>query len=578
MAELNLIHWQGANVLRASPDPFKVAAIQPIGGLIASEVLGPRYQDSDSHQAYERSKRFIEFANMSGAHLVLAPEYSIPPSFISDILTTRGDLISDGVVYILPMSSMPLGMYDAIGQCQSSTVDVKMGGISRETGRDSVNVCAILTRTGSTIQAVLQGKVMAAELEESNMASGNEVFVVEGAHMCLSVATCADLNDATNQKLWHDALSSKSGGILCHPQWNPAPDFQAYEAFWREALGHEDGEKRMIFSLNWARGSTIQTESETASVEWSRSKVLRGRVLDTSGSLKRRLSRAGMTVHNWAPGSGSKKRYEVWHAADFGDNVWIWDFVRPFTNQTEATRPRREGLREAFFERWDHNRSDDTNFDVLEQTSAFWEALAVEGVRPQICPNIERASSWEIDRFCSACRIKNEDEWLEVDPTGRPSSPLDCTHTDCIDCHHNGRYCSRNRTARYEAITYTAVCIQVFADASVTERGALRLSPVELYPLNLEDYNGRPAGWLLHGRGRMARDIEHDAARLIGKLLMTAESPIQLMIFEADGEVDPERIYQRNIDGDETGTQDILNPDHGRELMVTRLERRTVDD
>jgi len=578
MPELISIQWPDAHVLRARSDPFKVAALQPVGRLISSDMLGPRYNDGEAQQAYQRSQRFLEFANSENADLVLTPEYSNPRSFVFDVLTSRSELIQDGTIYILPISSMPQTEYDALAQCKSRTANVRMGGISRDTNKDSINACVILTRVGSMIQAVFQGKIMAAELEESNMASGNEVFVVEGANMCLSVATCADLNDAANHSIWCDALSKKSGGIICHPQWNRAPDFQAYETFWRTALEHEDGEKRMIFALNWSRGSIIQTSNELVRVEWARTKVLRGRSLDASSPLQQRLSRAGMTVQQWAPGLGSKKRYEVWHAADGGNNVWTWQFVRPFTNQSKSTRPRREGLREALVERWNQNQPNETAFDASEQTSAFWAAVAEEGVTPQICPSLERASSWEIDRFCSACRMQNETEWLEIDPTGRPSSPLDCMHTDCVACHHNNRHCSRNRNARYEAITYTAVCIRIFADASVTERNALRLSQVRLYPLNLEDYNGRPAGWLLHGRGRMAQNIEHDAARLFGKLLTTAETPIQLMVFEADGVVDPDRICQRNIDGEETGTQDILNPDHGREVVITRLERRAVDE
>ncbi len=336
---------------------------------------------------------------------------------------------------------------------------------------------------------------------------------------------------------------------------------------------------RMVFALNWARGRTIRAASGVASVEWARSKILRGRKLKSALSRQRKLSHAGMNVHHWAPGSGSQNRFEIWHAADSGDTVWIWDFVRPFTDQTPATVPRWDGLQNALAQRWDPNRPNDTSFDVSEQTSAFWTAASLEGaVNAQTCPGLDHASSWDIDRFCSSCRMENEEEWLEVDPTERPSSPLDCTEIECAGCQHEGRHCSRGRRNRYDAIRYTAACVRMFADSSASAPIPLQISLVESYPLNLTDTNGRPAGWLLHGRGKPAREVEADASHLIGAQQSTAEVPIEMFIFQVDGDVDPARIGQRHIDAEDGGIQEIMNPEHGREVVVTRLERGTGCD
>ncbi len=578
MPELKSIHWDDALALRASRDPFKVAALQPVGTLTASDELGPRYHNNDVQKALERSHRFLEFANSSGADLTIAPEYSIPSSFVRDILSTHGDLIRDGAIYVLPMSSMPLTEYDALEECQSSIIDLTMGLVERISDKGSVNVCAVLTRAGSTIRCVFQAKVTPAALEETNMASGTEIFVIEGLHLCLAVATCADLNETSDHRPWCEALLRKSGGMLCHPQWNPAPDFQAYETFWREALGHPDGEKRMVFALNWARGSTIRAASGVVSVEWARSKILRGRKFDSSPSRQRELSHAGMNVHRWAPGSGSKKRFEIWHAANGGDTVWVWDLVRPFTNQTPATVPRWDGLQNALVQQWDPNRPNDTSLDESEQTKAFWAAASLNGLDAQTCPKLEHACSWDIDRFCSSCRMEDETEWLEVDPTERPSSPLDCSNIRCPTCPHNGRLCSRGRKRRYDAIRDTAVCVRKFADSSASAPNPLQISLVESYPLNLTDTNGRPAGWLLHGRGKPAREVEADASQLIGAQQPTAEVPIEMFVFQVDGDVDPARIGQRHIDAEDEGIQEIMNPEHGREVVVTRLERGTGCD
>jgi len=578
MARLTSIHWDHALALQASRDPFKVAALQPVGELMSSDVLGPAYGQDCLDQAAKRSQRFLDLANSSGAHLILAPEYSIPHSFISNILSAHNELICDGAVYVLPMSSMPLAEYDALEQGQSSTVELTMGPVERDTDKDSVNVCAVLTRDGPSIRGVFQAKVIPAAFEETNMARGTEIFVFEGPHMCLAVATCADLNETGDHKSYCDALLRKSGGILCHPQWNPAPDFQAYETFWREALGHLDGMKRMIFALNWARGSTIQATSGDASVEWARSKVLRGRTFDSSRSRQRELSNAGMNVHRWTPGSGSTNRFEIWHAANGGDTAWVWEFVRPFTDQPSANVPRSDGLRNALVQRWDSNRPDDDSFDVSEQTEAFWAAASLDEVDAQTCPKLEHASSWDIDRFCSSCRMENETEWLEVDPTERPSSPLDCTEIECAGCQHEGRHCSRGRRKRYEAIGYTSACVRVFTDSSVSGPNPLQISLVESYPLNLTDPNGRPAGWLLHGRGKPAGEVEAAASHLLGAQLPTAEAPIKMFVFLVDGDIDPSRIGQRFIDAEDGRNQDILNPKHGREVVVTRLERGTSCD
>ena len=344
MAKLTSVHWQHVRALRAEAGPYKVAALQPVGELTTSDELGPHYLSVEG--AIDRSRRLVDQANSAEADLVLAPEYSIPPEFVSALMTADAANLRNGVVYVLPMSTMPLSTYDAFSEHSSAEVDVTLGELVREDGRASVNACAILTRSADKLHALFQAKVVAAPLEETAMVAGAEVFAIEGAHMCLSVATCADLNLSTHHDLWCEALARKSGGILFHPQWNPAPDFQTYETFWRESLGHQDGTKRMIFALNWAGGSRISTSHMTVRIECGRSKVLRGRAMEAPSSLRQTLSLAGMNAHRWAPGGGST-RFEIWHVADGGDTVWIWEFVRPFTNQTPPTVPRQAGLRSA---------------------------------------------------------------------------------------------------------------------------------------------------------------------------------------------------------------------------------------
>ena len=578
MAKLTSIHWENARALRADVAPFKVAALQPVGELTICDELGPRHGDHDLQRALERSQRFIELANSSGADLVLAPEYSIPPVFVSDLLASDDGKIREGAVYILPMGSTELDFYDAFVEQNSATVRVTLGEVLREDGRASVNACAILTRSDSMIHALFQAKVVPAGLEETAMAAGDEVFAIEGPHMCLSVATCADLNLTGNHTLWCKALERKSGGILFHPQWNPAADFQAYETFWRASLGHEDGKKRMVFALNWARDSRIIGADSPVHIDRGRSRILRGRTLPATASLRRDLSLAGMNAHEWAPGGGSTNRFEVWHAADGGDTVWIWEFLRPFTSQTGPTVPRHAGLRSASIQRWDRNGSIDPKQLVSEQTEAFWAAMATKDVSVDDCAELEDASPFDVDRFCSACRMRPKDEWLEVDPTERPSSPLDCTQLECAGCPHNLRQCSRGRVARYEAIGYTADSIRVFTDVSTAPSTTLRIAKVLSYPLNLVDPNGEAAGWLIHGRGRSARDIEKDATILLGVRLQNANRPIELFAFQVDGDVDPARIGQKGIDREDPGPQDIMDPEHGREVVVTRLERGLSSD
>ena len=65
---------------------------------------------------------------------------------------------------------------------------------------------------------------------------------------------------------------------------------------------------------------------------------------------------------------------------------------------------------------------------------------------------------------------------------------------------------------------------------------------------------------------------------MIGTQLSTAEMPIKVLFFQVDGDIDPGRISQRLIDAEDGGTQDIWNPEHGREVMVTRLERRAAGE
>jgi hypothetical protein len=66
-------------------------------------------------------------ANDSDADLVITPEYSIPRSSVDNLVGEQAERVGDGVVYVLPMSSMPLNGFEQLASIGDGLVNVTAG-------------------------------------------------------------------------------------------------------------------------------------------------------------------------------------------------------------------------------------------------------------------------------------------------------------------------------------------------------------------------------------------------------------------------------------------------------------------
>ena len=127
LPDVRSVQWQNAKALRCSDEPLRGVALQPSGSLVACDALGPKFESADSLWARKRARPFIELANDSDADLVITPEYSIPRSSVDNLVGEQAERVGDGVVYVLPMSSMPLNGFEQLASIGDGLVNVTAG-------------------------------------------------------------------------------------------------------------------------------------------------------------------------------------------------------------------------------------------------------------------------------------------------------------------------------------------------------------------------------------------------------------------------------------------------------------------
>lgn len=569
-----LIHE--ASCLRASQDVVRIATIQPFGELRTSANIGPHYSDEKREDAQQRAISFLQLVKEYDAELAIAPEYFTPKESIINIIDDP-NILREDTIYILPLESLSLSDYQELyTMSMEKGINIQRTNLESEAGRNGINCCGIIFKVDDNLKIYLQSKICSAPLEKQSLIPGSDFFIFEGENIALLMLICSDANKMEFHVLWASAAAHKSGAFIIHPQWNPQPDFQNYQSFWANILDNEDGNKRIILSLNWAVGSKIIDEDQNQiSIERSRTRSFRGKNLQTSPIFIER-SKAGLHVQR-EERAISGKVWEIWHALSPDEHAYIIDMCRPFENVSRPEGSRNCGIRQSIY----FERNDKTNhFDEClphELAQNFWENCRGSGLADEAHRDLDEITICELELLCNAFMMEDYGSWMMKDIAYRiPTAPLVCGNISCQGCIYKDLSCSAKRPIWEEQIQYVVQCLLKFHNDETFSNNQLKIKPSTKYPLNIIDRYNDYIGWLFHGRGLQSRFL----AKKINKILTdqkldTFQGSLRLFVVGITEEIAPENILNQPSDITKSDIEHKPkkqdDPDYSPHLQITVL-------
>jgi len=569
-----LIHE--ASCLRASQDVVRIATIQPFGELKTSDNMGPHYSEEKREDAQQRAISFLQLVKEYDAELAIAPEYFTPKESIINIIN-EPNILRENTIYILPLESISLSDYQELyTTSMEKGINIERTNLESEDGRSGINCCGIIFKVDDNLRIYLQSKICSAPLEKQNLIPGSNFFIFEGENIALLMLICSDANKMRFHDLWASAAAHKSGAFIIHPQWNPQPDFQNYQSFWANILDNEDGNKRIILSLNWAVGSKIIDEDQNQySIERSRTRSFRGKNLQTSPIFIER-SKAGLHVQR-DQRAISGKVWEIWHALSPDEHAYIIDMCRPFENVSRPEGSRDCGIRQSiYFERNDNtNHFDECSPHELAQN--FWENCRGSGLVDEAHRDLDVITICELELLCNAFMMENYGSWMMKDIAYRiPTAPLVCGNISCQGCIYKDLSCSDKRPIWEEQIQYVVQCLLSFHNNETIRNNQLKIKPSTKYPLNIIDRQNDYIGWLFHGRGLQSRFLEKKINKILkDQKLDTFQGSLQLFVVGITEEIAPENILNQPSDITKSDIEHKPkkqdDPDYSPYLQITIL-------
>jgi len=564
-----------ASCLKGEHSNVRIALVQPRGRLYISDKLGPHYSDTDREDAERRTFAFFNLVKTQEANLAIAPEYFTPFSTIKKVLEDPNKL-SEDCLYVLPIESLLLDQFNKLIQEANKQYDCQTT-LSNDKSGTSVNPCVILYRRGGHPKLFLQTKIFESDLENKNLKSGMEFYVVEGQHIALIVLLCSDANNAQYNTKWAESISGKPGAYIIHVQCNRSPDFKNYKDLWHLILNHESGHNRLIFTLNWSIGTELLTEGgKKYQIPRSRNRILRGKILKRDSYYPNR-SKAGIHLQYYY--SGSRNQWEIWHILPWTEHCQVLDIKRPFENIDASLVSRRDGVEQcSYFERSKEGKQFN-NTGPTGLANKFWEKCEEFGIKQEVYNSITDLSLCEIEQLCYSVLLKKKDSWLWKDVDERiPTLSLVCfceNHTSCSD---KSLRCYRRENHWSEDQQYFCRCLEVFHVCSFKKNELLNVHPCRIYPLNLVDKTNEPIGWLFHGQGRPARELEKIIGIILNENNITEiKREIFICPFYADGSIKPENIIAKPVDVSDPkdyGQYNVTSATREIELVVKEISNQ----
>lgn len=519
------IHLDEASCLKAATNPLRVAVAQPLAELQMTAELGPHYSPEQIENASKRVDEFFRIVRETNSELAIAPEYFLPNKVAQEILTDTTKLRND-TLYILPMETLRFHDFEALTNHfrEDSTWNATIAEYQNDGDiKDKwVNAALIMYINGTQKSAFIQLKTKPAKSESTKMLKGKQVFGFEGKNGGLSVAICADVNPPISNQVWREIASTKPFSLTVHCQFNRKPDFEDYyHRFWSDLLNDDDGDKRIIFSVNWCRGSKINGSTETVMLGRQSNRYIRGCVMQKGHSYQKR-SLTGLHLQQNRQ-SESPNKWEMWYCIAQTDNVRVIDFVRPKQDSQPSQSDRTEGIRSSFFYELQAigNYCQKTPENLA---AAFYDELKSEAdENTPVEESLKDLSLCEIETFSAACNMKSVGSWLEKEVDARiPTSFILCRDSahSCegvnglAACPHRGKSCDKGRKDCENESTNVALCLDSLN--RIRQQGTtLRVDVTGAYPSNTKNETNERHGWLLHGNGWPARKVGKEIREIL---------------------------------------------------------------
>ncbi|MBU4176200.1 MAG: hypothetical protein KKI12_14310 [Proteobacteria bacterium] len=520
------IHLDEASCLKAAINPLRVAVAQPLAELQMTAELGPHYSPEKIADASKRVDEFFRIVKKTNSELAVAPEYFLPKKVAQEILTDATKLRND-TLYILPMETLIFNDFKALVDRfqDDSTWNTTIAKYQKRGDMEDkwVNAALIIYIKGTQKSAFIQLKTKPARLESTKMLKGKQVFGFEGKNGGLSVAICADVNPPILNQVWREIASTKPFSLTVHCQFNRKPDFEDYyHRFWSDLLNDDDGDKRIIFSVNWCRGSKINGSTETVILGRQSNRYIRGCVMQKGHSYQKR-SLTGLHLQQNTQSESPNNKWEMWYCIAQTDNVRVIDFVRPKQDSQTAQSDKTEGIRSSFF----YELQAIGNYDQKTPenlATVFYDKLKSEANESTPVEGfLKDLSLCEIETFSAACNMKSVGSWLEEEVDARiPTAFILCRNSahscDGVNgiaaCPHKGKSCYRGRRQCENESTNVAFCLDSLN--KLRQQGTtLCVDVTGAYPSNTKNEKNKKHGWLFHGKGWPARNVGKEIRKIL---------------------------------------------------------------
>ena len=562
------IRLHEAKCLMADTDPVRVALIQPVGTLVASDQRGPHYGEEEREWAITRCRSFLEAARINKADLVIAPEYFSPREAIEE-LVDEPTLLRENTLYILPIESLALESYSELAASgERAGFNVHTPTLNSSGNRHYVNCCAIVCRSSQHTILLLQAKTYGAFAEKPALISGNDFFLIEGKNSCCLVLLCSDGNHQRVYRAWIEAADQKPGAIVIHCQCNRRPDYPQHAALWAEFLQANLGENRLIFSMNWGQDTTIQDANDLYKIKTPRSRLVRGKCLQQSSRYHRR-SAAGL---HYECRMKTKPSWDVWNLTKPGEHCIFIDLVPPFESVPSEQQYRDKGV--LFSQLFKIVNSGVSETDAINLARYFWNNCEEYGAEEPHYASIGRMPLSELERFCNSCLLRPDRYWLSKDIAVRiPTAQLICLSDNCCDCDNTNLPCCDERERWLEETEIVCHCLKRFYEMPLSNN--FQLSRNKTFPLNVLRTDNSAVGWLFHAGGKPAHSLSKTIKKRLNETnINERKGTIYLFVVGENEELEEENLFPgpgTSVSDTDRGGQDILDLSHQPHFAISHL-------
>ena len=545
-----------ASCLKARPEPIRVAVMQPKDDLYYSEQLGPHYNNGAHEIGAKRVDEFLRIVQAKNAELAIAPEYFLLRSSALEIIQNPMSLRND-TLYILPMETMTYRQYEELLSLAESTDwsecdAAEMCENPEEGQKDSrwVNAAFVAYKNENTRKIFFQPKVKASGLEAGHIVCGNEVLAFRGENGVLSLAICSDVNQPVEQ-VWKKISAMGSFAYVVHCQFNPKPDYETYYPdFWSSILNAEDGNHRIIFSINWCRSSRLIGADNSREIPRQSNRFLRGRKIQ-KGALYRNRSHSGLHLQQTTQSESPRNIWEVWHCLSTKENCRVLDFVRPKKEVARVQANFSKGIVTTEYFEPDSNH-------VFKQTTPvdlapdFFNEIRRLGMKEQMLSELNKLTLCEIETFNSSCNLVDNESWLQYNVDSRvPTAYLICTNPQdrCKECTHFGKTCSKTKRFWVEDTKKMVLSLNALGHHISANNLKVIFDVTRAYPANLLNQGTGLPGWLAHGRGLPGRNIGIEIRRILEESKTgSREKSLELYVVGVDGPLTENNILDVPVD------------------------------